>query len=489
MRTGLRATGEAQTRRLRAPSSVVSIVSFIASTAAVAVMVPILVRALGAAGYGAWALTVGLVGYINVFDFGLSLCVTRFVAQSRHSDERRAREAVTVGAIALAAVGAMLIASTFAVGSAWEHMTHVAGTTFAFRMAGVAAALTLIGKVAQSGLEGSNRVGMSRAIQGMSSILLAAATILAALVAHGQAAILSAVALALVAVTVCTTAAFIFALIREWGTVPLAWPSRTSAASVGRYALAVQASSILGMVVDPLSRVFVGAYFGAAAVSPLDIAIRTRAQFVGAFAAFVRPLLPRAGAAHEDGNAASLAVLEPAWQQAMVVVPAAGIFAAAGAVATFPTLFGSVGKDAGALSAIGILLWLPTLMATIPYSGLIVRGTARDLIVIQSATSLVAFAIAGAAIPFIGASGAVIAYGLGASVGAVLTVSRTRARLRGAFTVPRDVFSRGGVLLVASCGAAAVLFLPLPFTARIATACTVWIASSARPVAKLVRMV
>ena len=209
--------------RRRLPSSVTSLVGFAASTIALAVMLPVLVHALGPKAYGAWALTIGLVNYINIFDFGLSLCVTRFVAQSRVADERHAREAVTIGFLGMALISTLLVIGTYSASSWWEHMTGVTGTAAAVRIAGIAAALTLFAKVAQSALEGANRVGLSRSIQSANSIAAAAISVAVVEAVSGTASRLSMLAETYVLVAAVTLVVVVGCLVWEWGRLPLAF--------------------------------------------------------------------------------------------------------------------------------------------------------------------------------------------------------------------------------------------------------------------------
>src|SRR6266516_1971055 len=81
----------------RQSQSLVSLASFVVSFLALTALVPVLVRQLGARDYGVWVLTGGIANWVLVFDFGLSLSVSRFVALERNRARDQAEEAITVG--------------------------------------------------------------------------------------------------------------------------------------------------------------------------------------------------------------------------------------------------------------------------------------------------------------------------------------------------------------------------------------------------------
>src|SRR5438105_1074227 len=60
-----------------------SVIGFSLSLVTTVGLLPLLVRGLGSAGYGAWALTGGIINYIYFFDFGLGFTVMRFVGRNR----------------------------------------------------------------------------------------------------------------------------------------------------------------------------------------------------------------------------------------------------------------------------------------------------------------------------------------------------------------------------------------------------------------------
>jgi O-antigen/teichoic acid export membrane protein len=240
------------------------------------------------------------------------------------------------------------------------------------------------------------------------------------------------------------------------------------------------------MAVDPLSRIFVASFAGPAAVAPLDIAIRTRAQFVGAIAAFARPLLPRIGAASQLGED-PVAMADSAWKRALTVIPALGVFTGVATILVFPSLFGGVGREAGLLSGVGIMLWLPSVVAVVPYSVLVVRGTARDLVYVQVVTSVVAVGVALVAVPLGGAWGAVIAYGIGAVAGAGVTLVRCRRLVAGSFGAPPVKSVRRPLIAVAL--ATSCLLLPIHPIARAALGFMIWLSIARGQVRELVRAV
>jgi O-antigen/teichoic acid export membrane protein len=448
--------------------SLLSLAAFGASLIALTVLVPILVRVLGAKEYGAWVLTGGLVNYIGLLDFGMSLTIARFVALEYKSNRRDAEEAIGVGLGVVAIIGLVAAAAILPFAQAWEHYLGVAGSAFALRAAVFALLLMLLSKVLQSALEGAGKVALSRLIQTAGTISFSAA---AATVVFFTSERLEALSLILVANSAALVVTYALMLMREWGwKAPIALPGRSARRRVTAYALTMQSGSIVAFSVDPISRYLLAAAAGPAAVAPLDVALRAIGQWFGAAIAFTRPILPNLGHLANAEEASIRTHL--LWQRFLGVAAASGGFLALVTYFVFPTLFGKVGHQAGALAAVGVLLWTPSVIAIVPYLYIVLYGRAREVFKIQAVTSGVGIAVTLTLVWSIGAWAPVIGMGLGALFGGLLTLEFARRLASG-----DRLFSLAGVsplALAAPLLAGIVLILPLPLAVRLPLATVAW---------------
>src|SRR2546421_402512 len=69
---------------------------------------PVVVRYLGATGYGVWSLLVGLVGYLGLLDFGIRNAVNRYIAHHRAANAHEESSSIVSAAIRLYALLSML---------------------------------------------------------------------------------------------------------------------------------------------------------------------------------------------------------------------------------------------------------------------------------------------------------------------------------------------------------------------------------------------
>src|SRR6266536_1081650 len=160
--------------RFARQQSLVALAGFVASFVALTALVPVLVRVLGTKAYGAWVLTGGIVNYITLLDFGMSLTIARFVALGYKKNRREAEEAIGVGLTVVVMVGLLAIAVTAPLAGRWEGYLGVPGSAFALRIAAFALLLLLLSKVLQSALEGAGAVALSRVIQTAGTLSFAA---------------------------------------------------------------------------------------------------------------------------------------------------------------------------------------------------------------------------------------------------------------------------------------------------------------------------
>jgi O-antigen/teichoic acid export membrane protein len=276
-------------------------------------------------------------------------------------------------------------------------------------------------------------------------------------------------------------------LLHTWSwTVPLRWPRRDTVRDVFRFAAGAQSAGLLFSAIDPLSRFIVAAVAGTGAVAGLDIAMRVRSQFFDAASSFTRPLLPRFGIARDE--AAELATR--AWRSFAVLAAAAGSFVALMVFFLLPSLFGKgVGLDARGLAAVGILLWIPSTVALVPYGFLIVHGRASHIFKVQLYSAAIGMGLTLALVAPLGAWAPVLGVGIGASVSAfVITAFAKRCAGPGPWFSLDGIPLRAGRTLGATAVAAAALLLPLPLVGRLALASLAWLALVNREVGGFLRI-
>ena len=467
--------------RLGRQQSLVVLASFVTSLVALTALVPILVRALGTKTYGAWVLTGGIVNYITLLDFGMSLTIARFVALEYKRNRRGAEQAIGVGLGVVTLVGLLAVAVTFPLAASWQGYLGVSGSAFALRVAVCALLLLLLSKVLQSALEGAGKVALSRLIQLAGSLLFTAAA--AGTIVFVVSDRLQALSVALLANSALVLAAYWFFLMREWGwNLPVGVPDRAALRRVTAYAATMQGGSIVGFSIDPISRYLLAAAAGPAAVTPLDIAFRTAGQWFGAALAFTRPILPSLG--HLTGGEEVVAQrAELLWRRFLEVAVASGGYLALLAYFVFPVLFGDVGHYAGRLAATAVVLWTPSVVAIIPYLYIVLYGRARDVFVIQLATSGVGIALLLGLVWSIGAWAAVLGTGVGSLVGSLLTLRIARRQADQAATFNLSGLSARA--LAAPVAAGLILLLPLPLAARMPLATLLWTSLCLRQIRQL----
>jgi O-antigen/teichoic acid export membrane protein len=432
--------------------------------------VPILVRTLGPRDYGAWVLSGGIAGYVLVFDFGLSLTVTRFVARYHESAPKQAEEAITAGLTLLLGVGSLITIATMLAASSWENYLDVPHAGFALRAGGIATLFVLASTLFQSALEGAGIVSATRIVQALGSIVFVAGGIAVVLTTSER---LVALSVFLVAQSMLVAAALGFLLILSWGGMPLRWPTRNSWRRVVGYSLTMQGSAIFAAAVDPLSRFLVLVAGGPAAVTPVDIALRARAQLFGSGLAFTRPFLSKLG--RLDNLKAGATHADSFWQQFAPVAVSAGLLLSISSYFIVPVLFGAtVGQSAGELTAVLTALWLPALTAIVPYLFILLYGTARDVLLIQAINSFVSIGVMVALLRTTPRWAPIIGLGLGSIIATLQTVRTARKR-----SSRPELFSwmQPGFVKIAICApilAGLVFLSPGPLYLRCAIVFAIW---------------
>jgi hypothetical protein len=155
-----------------------------------------------------------------------------------------------------------------------------------------------------------------------------------------------------------------------------------------------------------------------------------------------------------------------------------------------PALFGSaIGESAGSLTAVVSAMWIPAIIAIIPYLFLLLYGLARDILLIQALNSAVGIGLMASVLPFSARWAPIIGLGCGSIIAAVATVRIARSRAgRGELFRPTQILSPLGRLpLVAPIAAGAAFFLPGPLYLRVVLAFMIWAGLLYKDIVRLVR--
>lgn len=437
-----------------------------------AVTVPVLVRTLGARGYGAWVLTGGIAQYLLLFDFGLSLSVARFVSRERVRNPRFARQAIVVGACLVACIGALVFATTIALADPWAARIGVDGAGFAFIAGGASCLLFLVSAILQAAAEGAGAVGPSRILQTCATLLFAVAAIPVAILADEK---LRALGIVLLVQSTFLMVALTVLVRRVWGGWPVAAPSRAAFKEVTGYALVTQSGSLLTYAIDPLSRILIGATSGASAVAALDIALRVRSQWFGSAVAFLRPVLPAFGEFSSRERAAHYGAR--LWLSFVPVAVAAGLGLAAAVYWLAGLIFGEVvGAQAGPLAATAVIFWIPSVVGVIPYTFLLVHRGAGAVLAVQAATALTGIVAMLLLVRPYGEWAGVVGLGMGAVLGAGVTLALARNAEGSHSFATRHLVCRANAagLIAGLVTFSALALLPTSYVARIALAVGGW---------------
>lgn len=464
--------------------SAISLLSFCVSFIVVAALIPVLVRTLGAREYGAWAVTGGVANYVMVFDFGLSLGVTRFVARYREGEPERAEYAITVAMGILLLVGAGVVLATFLLAGTWQSHLHVPHAGVALECGGVATVFTLLAKVLQSALEGSGVIAATRLVQAGGSILFVAGGI-AVVTTVSQP--LEGLSFFLVAQSIAVATALGALLLVTWGRLPVRRTPTREWIEVFRYSLTLQGGALLVVALDPATRFLVAAMAGPAVVAPVDIALRARAQFQGAALAATRPFVPALGRVNDETAAAAKA--ETLWRLLLPVAATTSLFLAVSAYFLAPAVFGgAVGHSAAKLAAVILAAWIPAVAAIVPFLFLLMYGHGRDMLVVQASNAVVAIIVLAALIRVSPEWAPIAALGAGSVMSAVSTVRRARVRVgqHGLFR-PGDLWRSDRAPLVAPAVALAAYLLPFPLYLRAPLSVIAWVALAQGSIVRLLR--
>jgi len=264
-----------------------------------------LLRTIGAVQVGIWSVVLATASAARLSELGLSGGVVKFVAQYlARPNQNKAGDVVETAALSIAAlIGIVLIPAYPLIGWLLKHILPIASLSEALALLPFALAslwITAIGSVFLSGLDGIQRIDIR------SLVLMASAGIYLALVvmlvpSHGL------VGLAYAQVTQAIIIAVVSWLLlrRLLPTLPVfpyRW-NRELFRGMFSYGLNFQFSSLVQMMLDPMTKALLSKFGGLDAVSYFEMANRMVLQFRSLLVSGNQVIVPVVAGMHEANPA------------------------------------------------------------------------------------------------------------------------------------------------------------------------------------------
>jgi O-antigen/teichoic acid export membrane protein len=331
-------------------------------------LVPHLLRGLGAEGFALWSLFFALTGYLSALDMGFSQGTLRHVAAARaRGDGAEAGEFALVGLAGYLLLGAAWLALTpFLREPVLDLLriapTHRAEAGAAFMLGPVAFAFTGTAMVTATALQGWGRFDLANGVT-FSSVLVQAGGALWSL--HQGWGLLGVIRFSLLGAGLATLIGL--ALLR-FGAHGFAWGPPARALGRVREAMAfggpLQLANILGVAHQQLDKLLLSRYVALAFVSPYELGLRTSGVLGSMPQQMLLALIPAASALHATGDTAGLrAAYDRAGRWVMAITAAVGAGFLGGAPRLLTAWLGT--PPAGAeLCLIGLTLAMVIAMTT-----------------------------------------------------------------------------------------------------------------------------
>ena len=295
-------------------------------------LVPSLVRGLGAEGFALWSLFFALTGYLSALDLGFTQGTMRHVAAARaRGDGREAGEFALMGLLGYLMLGALWLAITpflreFALDLLRISAAHRAEAGAAFMLAPLAFACMGTAMVTATSLQGWGRFDLANGVT-FSSVVVQACGALWAL-RHGWG-LLGVLHFAIGGSVVGTLVGL---LLLRLGARGFAWGTPARALGRLRESMAfggpLQLANILGVAHQQVDKLFLARYVALALVSPYELGLRLAMVLGSIPQQLLVALMPAVSALHATGdNAGVRAAYERAarWVMAITVAVAGGV--------------------------------------------------------------------------------------------------------------------------------------------------------------------
>jgi O-antigen/teichoic acid export membrane protein len=331
-------------------------------------LVPHLLRGLGAEGFALWSLFFALTGYLSALDLGFSQGTLRHVAAARaRGDGGEAGEFAVVGLLGYLVLGAAWLALTPILREPVLDLlriapAHRAEAGAAFMLGPVAFACTGTAMVTSTALQGWGRFDLANGVT-VSATLIQAAGALWAL--HQGWGLIGVIRFAVAGSVVGTLVGL---LLLRFGAAGFRWSPPARAARRVREAMAfggpLQLANILGVAHQQLDKLLLSRYVALALVSPYELGLRTATVLGSLPQQMLLALIPAASALHATGDAAGLrAAYDRAGRWVMAITAAVGAGFLAGAPRLLASWLGTPPPGAE-LCLIGLTLAMVVAMTT-----------------------------------------------------------------------------------------------------------------------------
>ena len=331
-------------------------------------LVPRLLRGLGAEGFALWSLFFALTGYLSALDLGFSQGTLRHVAAARaRGDGGEAGEFALVGLLGYLMLGAAWLALTPLLREPVLDLlriapAHRAEAGAAFMLGPIAFAFAGTAMVMTTSLQGWGRFDLANGVT-FASVLVQAGGALWSL-ERGWG-LLGVIRFAVLGAMVATLIGFVLLRLGAHG---FRWGTPARARHRVREAMAfggpLQLSNIFGVAHQQLDKLLLSRYVSLALVAPYELGLRSSSVLGSMPQQMLLALIPAASALHATGDAAGLrAAYDRAARWVMAITAAIGAGFLGGAPRLLIAWLGT--PPAGAeLCLIGLTLAMVVAMTT-----------------------------------------------------------------------------------------------------------------------------
>ena len=299
-------------------------------------LVPSLLRGLGAEGFALWSLFFALTGYLSALDLGFTQGTMRHVAAARaRGDGHEAGEFALMGLLGYLMLGALWLAVTpflreFALDLLHISAAHRAEAGAAFMLAPLAFACMGTAMVTITSLQGWGRFDLANGVTFSSVVVQVSGALWALEQGWGLLGVLH------FAIGGSVVGTLVGLLLLRLGARGFAWS--TPARALGRFRETMafggplQLANILGVAHQQVDKLFLARYVALALVAPYELGLRL-AMVLGSIPQQVLvALMPAVSALHATGDADALRVAYDRtgrWVMAITAAIAAGVVAGA----------------------------------------------------------------------------------------------------------------------------------------------------------------
>lgn len=290
-----------------AVNSISGVVQFAIVSAVYLMTYPVLLKSLGPAAFGLWAL-LGLPSqYVMLGSFGLSNALIKLLSEDPFSDDKpRATELAGSAAAIFIVIGAALLAAAFAWRVPiieWLHVNAILVVDARILLIGMAGVvfLSLLASVYLSVLSGLHRMDLANIVQTFGSALTGVGILVVLKLGGGLVSLLlvNTASAAIVLIVAVLLARCVGEM--HWTVTPaIRW--RTMRALLG-FGMQVYVAALFAMLLEPTIKTVLSRFAGLEDVSNFEIASRVLMQGRSLFVNLIMPLLPVSSLLMSDNKA------------------------------------------------------------------------------------------------------------------------------------------------------------------------------------------